>query len=111
MTRDKQLRGITFADVLVKSRRGQALNAKEFAVLAGISYSSAREWFQLSGFPRIQGVVFWQDFVEWRKAQSEKRNPPKNPPPQPVSTDSASINRLRVGLPTRAVQILLDAAK
>jgi len=73
MTRDKQLLGIRFQDVLEKSRRDQALNAKEFAVLAGISYSSAREWFQLPGFPRVQGVVFWRDFVEWRKTRNPTR--------------------------------------
>jgi hypothetical protein len=73
MTRDKQLLGVRFEHVLEKSRRDQALNAKEFAVLAGISYSSAREWFQLPGFPRVQGVVFWQDFVEWRKTRNPVR--------------------------------------
>ena len=43
--------------VLRKRDLGQALNIKEFAVLAGISYSVAREWFQLKGFPRFEGVV------------------------------------------------------
>jgi hypothetical protein len=43
----------------------QALNAKEFAVLAGISYSTTRELFRLRGFPILRGVVFWGDFVDW----------------------------------------------
>ena len=43
----------------------QALNAKELAVLAGISYSTARELFRLRGFPILRGVVFWGDFVDW----------------------------------------------
>jgi hypothetical protein len=30
----------------------------------------AREWFRLSGFPVLEGVVFWQDFVQWRQARS-----------------------------------------
>ena len=46
MTKDKRLRDIKFADVLEKRRLGQALNMKEFAVLAGISYSAAHEWFR-----------------------------------------------------------------
>ena len=55
MPRDKQLRGIKLADVLQRRRLDQALNAKEFAVLAGICYSTAREWFRLPGFPVVQG--------------------------------------------------------
>ena len=53
-----------------KRRLGQALNAKEFAVLAGVSYSAAREWFRLPGFPVFRGVVFWQDFTDWRRARA-----------------------------------------
>jgi hypothetical protein len=63
MQDDKQLRGIRLKDVLEKRRLDQALNAKEFAVLAGISYSIARAWFHLPGFPVFRGVVFWQDFA------------------------------------------------
>ncbi len=66
MRADKQLRGIRLADVLDKRRLDQALNAKEFAVAAGISYSTAREWFRLPGFPVFRGIVFWQDFIQWR---------------------------------------------
>ena len=44
MTKDKQLRGIKMPDVMEKRRLGQALNIKEFAVLAGVSYSIARYW-------------------------------------------------------------------
>jgi hypothetical protein len=40
-----------------------ALNGRNsYAVLAAISYSVAREWFNTKGFPRVHGVVFWQDF-------------------------------------------------
>lgn len=63
MSHDKQLRDANFEEVLEKRRLDQALNAKEFAVLAGISYSTARAWFRLSHFPVLHGVVFWQDFV------------------------------------------------
>jgi hypothetical protein len=41
--------------VLEKQRMGQAMNAKEFAVCAGASYSTARSWFHLSGFPAFHG--------------------------------------------------------
>ena len=65
MPQDKQLRRIKLKDVLEKRRLDQALNAKEFAVAAGISYSTAREWFRLPGFPVFRGVIFWQDFARW----------------------------------------------
>ncbi len=51
-------------------RLAQALNAKESTVLAGVSYSAAREWLGLPGFPVFCGVVFWQDFERWRAAQT-----------------------------------------
>src|ERR1700678_2096775 len=69
-TEDKQLQGITLEAVLEKRRLDQALNAKEFAVCAGVSYSTARNWFHLSGFPAFRGGVFWQDFVQWRTWQN-----------------------------------------
>ena len=47
----------------------QALNAKEFAILAGVSYSIARQWFRLPGFPAFRGFVFWSDFTDWRRKQ------------------------------------------
>src|ERR1019366_10020016 len=74
-TEDKQLQGITLEAVLQKRRLDQALNAKEFAVCAGVSYSTARAWFQLPGFPVFQGVIFWQDFVQWRTDQIGLRKP------------------------------------
>ena len=70
MTRDKQLRDVNLDQAVERRRLDQALNAKEFAVLAGISYSAARTWFRLPGFPVVCGVVFWQDFVQWRQLQA-----------------------------------------
>ena len=64
MANDLQLQSVRLEAVLEKRRLDQALNAKEFAVLAGISYSTAREWFRLPGFPVLRGVVFRGDFVE-----------------------------------------------
>jgi hypothetical protein len=69
MTRDKQLINVDLDEVIEKRRLDQALNAKEFAVLAGVSYSAARAWFRQPGFPAFSGVVFWQDFVQWRNAK------------------------------------------
>jgi len=112
MSTDKQLRDIKLAAVLEKRRLGQALNMKEFAVLAGISYSVAREWFQLPGFPRFEGVVFWQDFVEWRSNRNGK-----HPTAKPSCSDTDSIASTLIkrsstsGLPARAAQILLESAK
>jgi hypothetical protein len=45
-------------------------NAKEFAVLAGVSYSTSREWFHIQDFPAFNGVVFWEDFVMWRQRRT-----------------------------------------
>ena len=99
MTRDKQLRGIRLADVLEKRRLDQALNAKEFAVAAGICYSTAREWFRSPGFPEFRGVVFWQDFVRWRTGQTESEKiPARRNKPSTI-----------VDLPPRAQRILSAA--
>jgi hypothetical protein len=112
MTTDKQLRGIKLAHVLEKRRLDQALNVKEFAVLAGISYSVAREWFQIKGFPRVQGVVFWADFVEWRNSQNGRKYLSQNFQQPDASNQSAEFKRpATAGLPARAAQILLEAAK
>lgn len=98
-TQDKQLRGITLKAVLQKRRLDQALNAKEFAVCAGISYSTARSWFRLPGFPCLRGVVFWQDFVQWRANQN-----------QPAIAAVAGGERgSKLGtLPSRAARILRE---
>ena len=75
MTSDKQLKGIKLQAVRMKRDADQALNIKEFAVLAGVSYSVAREWFHLPGFPAVLGKVFWGDFVLWRRTQNSAISP------------------------------------
>lgn len=70
MAHDKQLRSVKLSTVLRRRRLDQALNAKEFAVLAGVSYSTARTWFRQPGFPEICGVVFWTDFELWRRIRN-----------------------------------------
>eukprot|EP00456_Euglypha_rotunda_P013381 TRINITY_DN139_c0_g1_i6.p3 TRINITY_DN139_c0_g1~~TRINITY_DN139_c0_g1_i6.p3 ORF type:complete len:110 (+),score=22.52 TRINITY_DN139_c0_g1_i6:373-702(+) len=102
-TQDKQLCGITLESVLEKRRLDQALNAKEFAVCAGICYSTARRLFRLAGFPVIGGMVFWQDFVKWRSGHIGTASSPEQP-----SVSSAADKLGVAGLPPRAARILLE---
>jgi len=102
MSDDKQLRGIQLAAVLEKRRLDQALNAKEFAVCAGVSYSTARSWFRLPGFPAFRGVIFWQDFVQWRANQNNITGHTVTP------SKTGSVPSVS-GLPPRAAKILQDA--
>jgi hypothetical protein len=98
---DKQLKGISFDAVMEKRRLDQALNAKEFAVCAGVSYSTARSWFHLPGFPVVHGVIFWEDFLQWRSEAIGLNNAGRK-------NDAHSI---APSLPPRATQILLDASE
>ena len=100
-SRDKQLHGIRLDAVMEKRRLDQALNAKEFAICAGVSYSTARIWFHLPDFPAFRGVVFWQDFVHWRSEQHEHKSPSL---PQAKSETLLGLSHL----PPRAAQILHD---
>ena len=99
--------GVRLERVLEKRRLGQALNAKEFAVLVGISYSAAREWFRTPGFPVFRGYVFWQDFSEWRRGLvhlTEGNGAAES------SARVASESRLSVkDLPRKAVRMLLES--
>ncbi len=108
MTHDKQLREVSLEAVVEKRRLDQALNAKEFAVLAGISYSSALEWFRVPGFPVFRGFVFWQDFSEWRRAQAglDSGRPESRETVRPRVTSERRMSL--EGLPPRAVRILLE---
>ena len=99
---DKQLEGITLESVMEKRRLDQALNAKEFAVCSGVSYSTARSWFHLPGFPVFHGVVFWQDFVQWRTHHTDL-------PSQPDGLPQSDVVQGTHGLPPRAASILLEA--
>jgi hypothetical protein len=101
-SQDKQLQGIELASVLEKRRLDQAMNAKEFAVCAGVSYSTARTWFRLPGFPVFRGVIFWQDFARWRKSQTGFKD-------GPFPSGNGDPVEGAANLPPRAVQILLEA--
>jgi len=74
MTCDKQLQGVNLEAVRQKRDLDQALNTKEFAVLAGISYSLAREWFCMPGFLVVGSVVFWEVFVIWRRTRNQMKS-------------------------------------
>jgi hypothetical protein len=80
------------------------LNAKEFAVCAGVSYSTARSCFHLSGFPAFHGVIFWQDFVQWRTGQNGFASQPESLPHNNGVQTAAASNLL-----PRAARILHDA--
>jgi hypothetical protein len=110
MTHDRQLSGITIQGVRHKRDLDQALNIKEFAVLAGISYSVAREWFRLPGFPQVLGKVFWGDFVLWRRTRNcAERDLNSSPSRQaePVGSRSAANNSVPLW-PARAAKILTE---
>src|ERR1700722_10996871 len=98
---DQQLQGISLAAVMEKRRLDQALNAKEFAVCAGVSYSTARSWFHLPSFPVIRGVIFWQDFVQWRTHHYGLNAAAEG---LPQRDDAHTMS----DLPPRAASILLD---
>jgi hypothetical protein len=101
-TSDRQLHGITLDSVMEKRRLDQALNAKEFAVCAGVSYSTARHWFHLPGFPVFHGVIFWQDFVQWRATHYGQSSPST---PQGATEAAIGLSQL----PPQAAHILLDS--
>ena len=104
MPQDKQLRCVTLAGVLERRQLNQALNAKEFAVLVGVSYSTARGWFRLPGFPAIQGFVFWEDFVEWRRNRiAQAKEDRSTGAPSPEQKTGAKAN---IPWPVRASRIL-----
>ena len=99
---------MTLERVREKGRLGQALNAKEFAVLAGISYTAAREWFRLPSFPVFRGLVFWQDFTDWRRAQLKLDTRSVEAVAQ-GDARSGRESRLSVhDLPPKAARILMD---
>lgn len=105
---EKQLAGVRLQDVLEKRALDQALNAKEFAVLAGISYSTARQWFRRPSFPALRGFVFWTDFVEWRRRHFGTETPTTGSPSHGTSSSSASGEILR--LPPKARKVLAEAS-
>ncbi len=109
--RDRQLRKLELKHVLERRRLDQALNTKEFALAAGISYSAARNWFRKPGFPLIFNTVFWSDFVEWRRTitglAALSATPPPAAPTEPARETRADRWRK---LSPRAEQLLAECA-
>jgi len=114
--KEKQLAGVSPREVERKRQRDEALNAKELAVAAGVSYPIALGWFRLPGFPALGGFVFHSDFVHWRrtrlvaetnlipeKSQAEQRkheSPEMRPPRRPrdgFSPRAEAMLRLAAG--------------
>jgi len=95
---------------LEKRRLDQALNAKEFSLAAGVSYSTAREWFRLPGFPVIKGFVFWEDFVQWRHDQTSVARTKTSLPQETKSSDSPASTKTGLQFLGRAAQILREAS-
>lgn len=109
MTSDKQLKGIKLQDVRTKRDADQALNIKEFAVLAGVSYSVAREWFHLPEFPALLGKVFWADFVLWRRIQNRPKSlPSSNAIENSEAEHNLPSHKTSRQWPTRAANILAE---
>ena len=108
MLRDKQLSSVRLDQVVEKRRLAQALNAKEFAVLAGVSYSTAREWFRVPGFPVFRGVVFWQDFERWRVIQMGLSDLDNRPSRSASDARSSSGARSAADLPPQAARIVAE---
>lgn len=111
MGQDKQLHGISLEAVVRKRTLDQALNAKEFAVLAGLSYSAARTWFRRPGFPVVRGVVFWQDFVQWRKNLAGLSERPIEPARNAGTTGPAEAVTPKLQFPEHAARILREASR
>ena len=110
MALDKQLRDIKLHGVLQRRQLGQALNAKEFAVLAGLSYSTARAWFRLPGFPVIKGVIFWGDFIEWRRARTGLADRKEAGVAEAKPEDRDPVSKAHPQFPPRAARILSEAS-
>ena len=112
MIRDKQLQGVNLEAVRQKRDLDQALNTKEFAVLAGISYSLAREWFRMPGFPVVGSVVFWEDFVLWRRTRNQMKAQSEFVPTEDGTSDQiefrSSPSKSPHQWPARAASILAD---
>jgi predicted DNA-binding transcriptional regulator AlpA len=66
-SKDKQLAGTSLKDAKRKQKQDHALNAKELAILCGVSYSTTRQWLKQPSFPQINNLVFWSDFLLWRR--------------------------------------------
>ena len=62
----------------------------------------SRQWFHSPGFPAFRGVIFWQDFVQWRAGQNGFKSSSAS---QHDGETAAAASKL----PPLAAQILLDA--
>ena len=102
--RDRQLQK-SIAAAIRKRELDQGLYIREFALLAGLGYSKARLLFRQEGFPCVSGLVFWSDFVLWRR---ERWN--LNPDEQVSSLSESDQNVAdKTEWPDRARRILEES--
>jgi hypothetical protein len=94
LTTDKQLVTVDVKRALWKRDHGVGLNIDEFAVLSGYDYTRARK---LDWIPRIDGKVFWDDFVLARRQRCGLLDPPEpvEEPAAPSSPGPATRARQR----------------
>jgi hypothetical protein len=57
----------------------------------------------MPGFPVFRGIVFWQDFVNWRTSQNRSKKRNESQP------RSGGVTVKATGLPARAARILMEA--
>lgn len=68
---EKQLLTVNQEEAREKANRGEALTLKELAVVIGMSYGSVRSWTcGYPSLPLLNGKVFFDDFVLWRRRKS-----------------------------------------
>ncbi len=108
---EERLTRIDVGVVKAKAGRGAGLNAEEFAVHAGYSYTAARALFREAGFPVIRGLVTWDDWVIYRRQQSGiSRRPRKEAGPRMSPADRSDepgpTRGLPTSLPPRAARLL-----
>lgn len=69
---ERRLSKLDPAEVRAKAERNESLTIKELAVWTGYSYEVARSWqiCQEPRFPLLNGKIFPDDFVLWRRRRT-----------------------------------------
>ena len=69
MLMDKSLSHIDAEALRARVAAGQAINLRELSAFTGFSYSIVRRWLD-AGLLMIDGRIFHDDFVEWRRRRT-----------------------------------------
>src|SRR5438309_1230172 len=68
---EKRLSKLDPQEVREKAERNESLTLKELAVWTGYSYEVVRSWQgELPTFPLLNGKIFPEDFVLWRRRKT-----------------------------------------